>query len=149
MFFLDSEKSLFFSGVFLDKKGTYEELIVTSIKPFKNAFLIKLEGIDSIEDACPYAGRDVHIPEEQLSPLEAGAYYHFQLIGCSVFTDKGCFWGTVEGFHDIPGNSLLIVRKQKKEILIPFVDSLVLEVNLEKKEIKIDPPAGLLEMDEI
>lgn len=55
----------------------------------------------------------------------------------------------MEGFHDIPGNSLLIVRKQKKEILIPFVDSLVLEVNLEKKEIKIDPPAGLLEMDEI
>jgi ribosomal 30S subunit maturation factor RimM len=49
----------------------------------------------------------------------------------------------------IKDNDLLVVEKEGKEILIPFTAVICLEVNLKKKEIVIDPPEGLLELDEI
>jgi ribosomal 30S subunit maturation factor RimM len=49
----------------------------------------------------------------------------------------------------VPGNSLLIVNKKGQEILIPFHQSICKEVDIARKEIRIDPPEGLLDLDEI
>jgi len=47
------------------------------------------------------------------------------------------------------GNDVLVVEKEKREILVPFAKDICSVVNVEKKEIIIDPPEGLLELNEI
>jgi 16S rRNA processing protein RimM len=49
----------------------------------------------------------------------------------------------------ISENDLLVVEKGDRQILIPFTESICIEVDLEKKEIVIDPPDGLLNLNEI
>jgi len=57
--------------------------------------------------------------------------------------------GIVKNIHSIRGNDLLVIEKDQKEVLIPFSRSICLEIDLENKRIIIDPPNGLLELDEI
>lgn len=49
----------------------------------------------------------------------------------------------------IKDNDLLVVAKGKREILVPFTKSICLKVNLKRKEILVDLPEGLSELDEI
>jgi len=94
-------------------------------------------------------GLEVLLPEENLQPLEKDSYYLFQLKGCSVVSKSKERIGNVRDLLFIKNNDLLVIEREGKEILIPFTHAICLEVNLKKKEIVIDPPEGLLELDEI
>jgi len=108
-----------------------------------------LKGIDSLSQARELVGQEILLPEEDLQTLEKDNYYLFQIIGCSVVTKTGERIGSVKDLLCIEDNDLLVVAKGKREILIPFVQSICLEVNLKRKEILIDPPEGLSELNEI
>ena len=73
----------------------------------------------------------------------------FQLSGCSVVTENGDVIGLVEDILFISENDLLIVGKGKRKMYVPFTESICIEVNLEKRVIVIDPPDGLLDLNEI
>ena len=94
-------------------------------------------------------GLEVLLPDEGFQDLEEDNYYVFQIIGCSVVTKSGEEVGTVTNLWLVPENDLLVVTKGKTEILIPFSHSVCLEVDLKLKKIKIDPPEGLLDLNEI
>jgi len=89
------------------------------------------------------------LPEEDLRTLEKGKYYFFQIIGCSVVTKKGEKVGSVKDLWCIKENDLLVVEKGKREILVPFAKPICLKVNLKRKEILVELPEGLSELDEI
>jgi 16S rRNA processing protein RimM len=94
-------------------------------------------------------GLEVLLPDEGFQALEEDNYYVFQIIGCSVVTKSGEEVGTVTNLWLIPENDLLVVTKGKTEILIPFSHSVCLEVDLKLKKIRVDPPEGLLDLNEI
>ncbi len=94
-------------------------------------------------------GQEILLPEENLRTPEKGKYYFFQIVGCSVVSKKGKKIGSVKDLLCIEDNDLLVVARGKREILIPFTQSICVEVNLKRKEILVDPPEGLLELDEI
>ena len=141
--------SLFFSRVFFRREGAQEEHKVESLRSHKNHYIVKLEGINSIAQAREFVGLEVLLPEEKLQPLEKDSYYLFQLKGCSVVSKSRERIGDVRDLLFVKNNDLLVVEKEGKEILIPFTAAICLEINLKKKEIVIDPPEGLLELDEI
>jgi 16S rRNA processing protein RimM len=66
-----------------------------------------------------------------------------------VITKKGAEVGSVKDIFFIEGNDLLVVEKGDLEIFVPFTESICVEVNLEERKITIDPPDGLLDLDEI
>ena len=66
-----------------------------------------------------------------------------------MVTKGGDLIGLVKDILFIKKNDLLVVEKEKRKILIPFTESICIGVNLGKKEIVIDPPDGLLELNEI
>lgn len=84
-----------------------------------------------------------------MSDLRENEYFSFQLVGCDVEKTDGEFIGKVSRTWLIPGNELLVVEGSKGEVLIPFHKDICLEINLTNKKIKIDPPPGLLEINEI
>jgi len=111
--------------------------------------VLKLRDIQTLDQAEEYVGQEMVLPEKDLQPLGKDLYYIYQLSECSVITRTGEKIGTVKDMMFIKGNDLLVVEKGGREIYIPFAESICVEVNLERKEIVIDPPEGLLELDEI
>lgn len=94
-------------------------------------------------------GQEVLLLEEDLQTLEKDNYYFFQIRDCSVVTKTGEKVGNVKDLLCIKDNDLLVVKKGRREILIPFTQSICLEVNLRRKEILVDLPEGLSELNEI
>ena len=77
--------------------------------------------------------------------LEADEYFDWELMGCKVETLDGEHIGNVSELMRTGGTELLVVEGEAKEFLIPFANAICVEVDIENKLIKIDPPEGLLE----
>lgn len=106
--------------------------------------VLKFAGIDSIEAAETLRNAEICVPESEAVELEEGEYYDWELAGCVVETVEGETIGTVRELMRTGGTELLVVDGAK-EFLIPFAEAICVEVDIENKLIKVDPPEGLLE----
>ena len=145
----DKQNKPFFQKIYLHSKKSIKEFEVESLKPHQNFFTLKLKSVDSLVQARELAGYDVMVPEEWLKPLAKGDYYIYQLLDCLVYTKENTLVGIVKDFMFVENNDLLIVRNEDREMLIPFNRSICLNLDLKKKVLIIDPPEGLLELNEI
>lgn len=135
--------------VYIGKEGELRKYEVESFSPKGKDADLKLKGVDTLSQADGLAGREVYLPRESLKPQAAGSYYVFELVGCAVINREGKAIGRVRDIDAAGTGDLLVVEAAGKEILIPFHESIVLAVDLGKKVILIDPPEGLLELNEV
>ena len=106
----------------------------------KGHVLLKLEGIDSIDDAEAWREARVQVRRSDAVPLAEGSYYVADLIGMEVVTRDGRALGRLEQVLPYPAQDLLKVG----DILIPAVKEFVDEVDVAGKKIVVAPPPGLL-----
>ena len=110
--------------------GLAREVIVTRSWPHKGRFVIKLEGVDSIDEAETYRGMEIRIAEAELDPLPEGSYYHHQLKGLRVEDPEGRPLGVVRDVMTNAGDAaILVVKGEKNELLLPLADSFVRRVD--------------------
>lgn len=109
-------------------------------------FVMKLAGIDSIDDAEKIIGAELRIPENELPAAAEGSFYTFHLRGCGVF-EGAAFIGDVVDVIDSGGTQILQVGSGKDEILIPFAESFVKHIDLAGKRIEVELPEGLRELN--
>ncbi|MDJ1132555.1 ribosome maturation factor RimM [Streptomyces iconiensis] len=82
-------------------------------------------------------------PEDR--PEDPEEFYDHQLADLDVVTRDGTFVGRIESVAHLPSQDLLIVRREDGgEVLVPFVNEIVPEIDLEEQRAVIDPPPGLL-----
>ena len=113
------------------ESGSARPVQVRSAWPHKGRFVLKLEGVDSIDEAERYRGLDLRIPEEDLSALPEGSYYHHQLRDLRVEDAGGREVGRVEDVMKTGGEAdVLVVRGANGETLIPLADAFVRAVDL-------------------
>ena len=110
--------------------------------------VIGFKGFNSSEDAARLAGLELRIPEEALIPLAPGAYYQHQLAGCLVETVSGRRVGEVARVNGGAAGSLLVINGPRGEILIPFAIEICVDIDVDARRIRIEPPEGLLELNE-
>lgn len=91
----------------------------------------KLEGCDDRDAAEGLARKDVGIPRAAFPAVESGQYYWTDLVGAQVLNREGVLLGTVESLIETGANDVLVVQGER-ERLIPFVDQVVVEVDLER-----------------
>ena len=108
--------------------------------------LLKLRGIERIEEAEPLRGSQLHLPLTQLPELEDDQFYFHDVIGFTVIDENLGVLGTVENFYELPQQDMLAMRYQGQEVLIPVVDELVSHADQAKKEIYVNLPDGLLDV---
>jgi 16S rRNA processing protein RimM len=113
----------------------------------KGRIVLKFTGIDSISDAAVFANYWVEIPKDQAMPLPDGSYFDHDLVGCVVKDISGKRIGTVIEVLHFAGNSQLLVEDGGRERLIPAVESICVQISIGDKQIVIDPPQGLLDLD--
>jgi 16S rRNA processing protein RimM len=113
----------------------------------KGRVVLKFAGVDSISSAEPLAGYWVEIPADQAMPIPEGSYFDHDLVGCAVQDLSGKRIGIVSEVLRFAGNSQLVVKDLGREFLIPAVESICVQISIGDKQITIDPPEGLLDLD--
>jgi 16S rRNA processing protein RimM len=111
-----------------------------------NRVLLKLRGIDRIEEAEPLRGSQLYLPLAELPALEDDQFYFHDVIGFTVVDANLGELGTVENFYELPQQDMLAMRYQGQEVLIPVVDELVSHADHEKKQVHVNLPEGLLDV---
>jgi 16S rRNA processing protein RimM len=117
--------------------------------------ILRFAGVDSISQAERLRGRLLMIPQRERVALRENQYYVWELVGCAVFC-RGSRQplGEVTGVEPTGGVELLRVQPsgsegaQSDEMLIPFAQEICPEVDVGARRIVIDPPEGLLDLNE-
>lgn len=121
--------------------------VIESTEWHKGNALVKIKGVDSIEDAEEFSGKYVEISAAQVKPLPAGQYYHYQIVGLKVVTTGGQEIGTVADVLTSSANDIYVVKGKDGEVLIPATEDIIKSIDLEKKLMIIEAVAGLLDLN--
>jgi 16S rRNA processing protein RimM len=132
--------------IWLEKDGTRSKHEIEKSRPYRSQFLVKLSGMDRIDDAEPWVGSILYLAERDLDSLPSGEYYHYQVIGLEVFDTKGERIGVVARTWSTPGGELYVVNGVFKEHLIPAVKEIIEKVDFATGKMVINPPEGLLDL---
>jgi 16S rRNA processing protein RimM len=123
------------------------ELEVQDFWPHKGVLVFKFAGVDSISEAETLVGCELQVPESQRSELQAGWNYVSDLVGCSVL-DRGRDIGRIEDVEFGAGEApLLIVGDVARRVEIPFAEAYLDSVDLERRQVRMNLPEGLLEVN--
>lgn len=125
--------------------GRRERRVIRNVRPHKRIVLARLDGCSSIDDAERLVGTEIAIDAADLPELGPDEHYHFQLIGMDVTTVDGRALGRVVEVLDLAAHAVCVVRDSEREYLIPFVDEIVRDVDIDNARMVIDPLPGLLD----
>ena len=126
--------------------GSAREVEVTGGWPHKGRYVLKLAGVDTIDDAELLRGQEIRIAEEELQALPEGSYYHHQLRGLRVLDESGRPLGQVEDILVTGGEApVLVVRGGGREILVQLAESFIRRVDLAAGTLVVAAP-GLVDI---
>jgi len=129
------------------EKGAETTYTINWVKPHNRVILLSLKGITDRDLAGTLKGSKLYIKKAKLPELENGSYYWFDLIGISVFTTDNEYIGSIESIIPTGSNDVYVVKHPDKEhdneILIPALASVVLEIDVNQKIMRVDLPEGL------
>lgn len=147
-----------FDGLFdydtwwLGKDDTWREMVVETAKVHNDVILVKLEGINDRDAAFACKGKQIAVPRAQLPEPEENEYYWSDLIGVRVKNLQGVDFGTITDVFETGANDVIEVRSDELvqdadkpnakpkplERLLPFIATVVLEVDLIAKTMLVD-----------
>jgi len=116
---------------------------IRSAQPHKRIILLALEGIASIDAAEEWIDCELCIDITALPEPEEGSYYWHQIMGMEAITLDNRRLGCVEAIIPTGSNDVYVVRDGEKEVLIPAIDSVVVDIDLDEKILRLDLPEGL------
>ena len=135
-----------FDLLYLDKGRT--EIRVEHAFPHKNLVVLKLEGVNSVEDAQKYVGKLLYLDRED-AELPEETYFIQDVIGLTVKdADTGEVYGKVsEIYQNGAADVYSIKREDGTELMFPYIDEVVKKIDVEGGEILITPLSGLFEVE--
>ena len=125
--------------------GTRRELKIEKFWFQKGRIVFKFCDFNSIESAETLRGAELCVPESEAVELEADEFFDWELEDCEVETVEGEKIGRVKELMRTGGTEILVVAGAEKEYLIPFAETICIEVDVENKLIRVDLPVGLLD----
>ena len=135
----------------LPKDGQRREVRIEDLWPHKTFLVLKFQGIETISDAEPLIGAELQLPRSERAELEPGWTYLSDLIGCTVFDGQREI-GEIEDVQFGAGEApLLVVQakepRRKLPYEIPFAEAFLEKLDLERKQVWMKLPEGLLEVN--
>jgi 16S rRNA processing protein RimM len=135
------------SVLYREREGKVEPIVVSANRERAGRWVVGFEGIESINDAETLRGLELRVPAGDVKPLHPGAFYVFDLVGCVVRTTDGREVGPVARVDLATGVPMLVVAGDG-EVLIPLSEAICTRIDTAAKVIEIDPPPGLIELNQ-
>jgi 16S rRNA processing protein RimM len=120
-----------------------QTLQIEQCRYHKGMALIKFCGIDSQEDAERLRESTLEVASDGVPSLSPDSYYHFQILDMQVWTSEGELLGLVEDILSTGSNDVYVVRHEKIEILVPALQDVIVDVDVENGRMIVDLPEGL------
>ncbi len=123
-----------------------KESIKVKCRPHKNIALMSVNGIENVEEAEKLRGKVLYINRDDVN-LPEGRNFVQDLIGCKVLDadDKNIVYGEIKDVFKTGANDVYTVKKDGKEYLVPVIDSVVVEKNVDEEYVLIRPMKGLFD----
>ena len=129
--------------IYLDKdlKSRYN----ISCRIQKNMLLVKIEGINTPEEAEALRGKKVYIPKESLKKLEEGSYYIDDLLGLDIVDMNSNYIGTLKYIFSTDANDVYEVEtKEQGNIYLPAIKQVIKKVDTQNGKIYVEIMKGLI-----
>ena len=131
--------------ILVEKKDELLEIQIEEVKYSKNQVLLKLKGIETIEEANKYRGCYLKISRQKARKLPEGTYFIADLIGLDVYTDENELLGTLLDIYNSGANDIYVVKDiLGKQILLPAIKEVIKDVNLDEGKITVHIIEGLI-----
>ena len=127
--------------IYIGKEKIKEK--INSYRYHKIFDMITFEGINNINDVLKYKGKNIFTTKEELN-LEENEYLEEDLIGLKVLIDNKII-GKVTNYIKDKYQDKIIVNKEEKEYIVPFVYDIIENINLKSRTISIKKIKGLLD----
>lgn len=122
------------------------EVVVQSYRNHKNFLLVKFEGIDSVEEAEKLKNLQIKIDSDEVGELEENEFYFHQIIGCEVFDENDKNLGEIIDILTPGANDVWVIKGEEgKEILIPYIEDVVKQIDITNKKVNIEVMEGLID----
>ena len=133
--------------------GSMETSVIEETKYHKNIIILKLKGIDSVESVQRVKGVKLVVKREDLVKLPQDSYYIFDLVGCAVYEEEELL-GTVKDVISTGSNDVYVIERvynssiksANRDLLIPALGWVILDVDIAHKKIEVKLPEGLREL---
>lgn len=147
-YFCDSAEFLCeFDELYLDKKGE-KPVEITRAYPHKNVVIMKIDGIDTVEDAQKLIGKTLYMNRDDVE-LDEDVYFIQDIIGLVVKDiDSGEVYGKISEVYQNGATDVYSIKKENgTELMFPYIDEVVKKIDIEAGEMLIKPLEGLFDED--
>lgn len=122
------------------------EVIVESYRNHKNFLLVKFEEINSVEEAEKLKNLQIKIDSTEVGELEENEFYFHEIIGCEVFDENDKNLGEIIDILTPGANDVWVIKGENgKEILIPYIEDVVKQIDITNKKVNIEVMEGLID----
>ncbi len=111
----------------------------------KSGVKVKLTGVDDVEFAKTFIGKELFIDKLKLEELPNGEFYIRDLIGFDVFSDSGEKLGVLKNIRQDTSQDLYVIDDGQKEFYIPGVKEFLKEISLEESKVVVKLIEGLID----
>lgn len=111
---------------------------IEGVKFQKDRVILKLEGINSMNDAETFKQKYLKVLRSDEPELPEDTYYIVDIIGATVYDTNGKDLGVISDVIQTKNNDVYWIKKPK-ELLIPVLEHIVLDINIEEKKVIISP----------
>jgi len=142
----DLHRFISYREIFIeDEKGREESYEILEANPQPPCLILRLKGIEKIEQAQPLIGKTILIEKEALPELEEGEYYWADLLGIRVETREGKGIGKVREIFSTGAHDVYVVEGKRGEIFLPAIEDVIQSIDLKKGVMKVVRMEGLWE----
>lgn len=131
--------------VYICKKEKLEEVEIEEVKYHKDMVLLKIKGIEDLNEAEKIKGLYLKIDRKNAKKLPKDTYFIADLLGLEVYSDKEELLGKVDDIFRTGANDVYVVKDEKgKQLLLPGIPEVIKEIDLEKEKIIVHILKGLV-----
>jgi 16S rRNA processing protein RimM len=131
-----------------DNLGRPKSFEVLEVTPQPPRLILKLKGVERIEETESLIGKDILVRREDLPELKEGEYYWFEILGLAVETEGGKRIGVVQEILPTGAHDVYIVAGKRGEIFLPAIDGVIRKIDCQKRVIRVARMEGLWEKED-
>jgi 16S rRNA processing protein RimM len=125
-----------------------KRLVISTVRFHNGRPIVGFEGVDDMNQAKALGGTELRVPLDRLAALPPATFYRHDLVGCAVERLDGSHIGQVTEVEGSLGGSRLVVSTERGDVLVPLVAEICRSIDPAGKRIVIEPPDGLIELNQ-
>lgn len=124
--------------IYIEKNKKLIQMEIEEVKYHKNLVLLKLKGIDDINDTLEFKNCYIKIDRKDAIKLPEDTYFIVDLIGLEVITDEGETLGNLVDVFPTGSNDVYVVKNELgKQTLLPAIGDVIKQVDIENKKMVV------------